>query len=61
MVLLLVSILIGIFIGIYLLFKRDADKKETKINWFYVIFSYIPFGLFFGFLLIVLLHGRTGF
>lgn len=57
----LVLLMVLIFLGIYMLFKNDADKKGEKLNWLYVIYAYIPFGLFFGFMLLVALHGRTGF
>lgn len=59
--LLLIAIPLLILFGIYKLYKIEADKKDKKVNYLLLTFTFIPFGIFFGFFLLVLVHGRTGF
>ncbi|WP_010651171.1 hypothetical protein [Oceanobacillus massiliensis] len=56
---LLIGIPAVIIFGIYYVFKKDAEKKNLKTNWFAIILSSLPIVIFFVFFLAIYLHGMS--
>lgn len=45
--------------GIYYVFKKEADKRESKVNWVTVILASLPFAIVFGFIAFVGVYGMS--